>query len=130
MVVPAKILFFFVVFLVPLSLPGESWSGETGYSVLAGDEEQEWGGLIDLYQRRLSVHDGARCVFSPTCSAFYEQAASSYGVFWGLVMTLERLLYRDHRWAGGAYALSGNGERLLDPVWHNYILDTEEYFRK
>jgi putative component of membrane protein insertase Oxa1/YidC/SpoIIIJ protein YidD len=90
-------------------------------------ETGEWS-LISFYQNHLSIHDGARCLFVPTCSEFFRQAADRYGIFWGVLMTLERLLYREHRWALHRYPLSEDGQRHVDPVYCNFILDAEAYY--
>jgi putative component of membrane protein insertase Oxa1/YidC/SpoIIIJ protein YidD len=96
---------------------------------LLGVPAQESGDrpLITFYQNRLSIHDGARCLFVPTCSEFFRQAADRYGLFWGVIMTLERLLYREHRWSLNHYPLSEDGQRHIDPVYCNFILDAEAY---
>jgi len=85
--------------------------------------------LLGFYQRHLTIHDGARCLFFPTCSEFFRQAAERYGWFWGAIMTLERMLYREHRWSLSRYPPTGDGVRRVDPVYHNYIFDAEAYYR-
>jgi len=90
-------------------------------------ESGAWS-LLLLYQNHLSAYNGARCLFAPTCSEFFRRAADRYGIFWGTLMTLERMLYREHRWALHAYPLSEDGQRRADPVYRNYILDAEAYY--
>ena len=118
-----------VTLLLAMSLP---WAPSVrGPGPPAAVQQEEAGDrfLISLYQNRLSIHDGARCLFVPTCSEFFREAADRYGLFWGIVMTLERLLYREHRWSLNRYPLSEDGRRHVDPVFENFILDAESYGR-
>jgi len=48
-------------------------------------------GLIRLYQLFISSQDMPVCNFTKTCSRFGMEAIRKYGVFWGVLMTADRL---------------------------------------
>lgn len=48
-------------------------------------------GAIDFYRSTISPTSGARCGFSPSCSAFGRQAVKEYGPLQGVMMTADRL---------------------------------------
>lgn len=56
--------------------------------------------LIMVYQRIVSPYLGSRCRFHPTCSEYAYLAVEQYGVFYGILLTLRRLL-KCHRWYRG-----------------------------
>jgi len=121
-----------VVLLTPLMIllffqGGHAETADEVRQSVSPQESGEWS-LLLLYQNHLSAYDGARCLFAPTCSEFFRRAVDRYGILWGTLMTLERMLYREHRWALHAYPLSEDGERHVDPVYRNYILDAEAYY--
>lgn len=75
-------------------------------------------GLIRFFQQYISPIDGARCQFTPTCSAFGHQAIRQHGPGLGLLMTSDRLV-RCSDWADpSVYPHLTNG-RLSDPVAGN-----------
>jgi hypothetical protein len=51
--------------------------------------------LIHLYQLHVSPKQGSRCPAYPSCSSFALQSIERYGWFQGVLMTLERLYYRE-----------------------------------
>lgn len=85
--------------------------------------------LAALYQERLSVLDGARCMFHPTCSAFFREALRDHGPLWATLMVIDRLLYRENRASLYRYPETGVGERRSDPVRSNYIFAPADYLR-
>jgi len=85
--------------------------------------------LAALYQERLSVLDGARCMFHPTCSAFFREALRDHGPLWATLMVIDRLLYRENRASLYRYPETGGGERRSDPVHRNYIFAPADYLR-
>ena len=56
--------------------------------------------LITVYQKVVSPYLGMRCRFHPTCSEYAYLAVEQYGVFYGILLTLRRLL-KCHRWYRG-----------------------------
>jgi putative component of membrane protein insertase Oxa1/YidC/SpoIIIJ protein YidD len=115
-----------LIFLLSVSFA----SAESAYDVLVHpQEEKRTSPLIAFYQRSISSHDGPRCLFYPTCSAFYDQALKRYGLFWGTLMTLDRLLYREGPGSMKYYQFLSEKERYYDPVEHNYILEKAGYYR-
>jgi hypothetical protein len=48
-------------------------------------------GLIRVYQLFVSSQDMPVCNFTQTCSRFGMEAIQKYGVFWGVLMTADRL---------------------------------------
>ncbi|MFW6180285.1 MAG: membrane protein insertion efficiency factor YidD [Spirochaetota bacterium] len=85
--------------------------------------------LAALYQERLSALDGARCMFDPTCSAFFREALRAHGPLWATFMLIDRMLYRENRASLHRYPESGVGGRRADPVHRNYIFTPEDYVR-
>lgn len=47
--------------------------------------------LIKFYRKYISPMTGAKCRFTPTCSAYGLEAIEKYGVFKGGLMTLWRI---------------------------------------
>jgi putative component of membrane protein insertase Oxa1/YidC/SpoIIIJ protein YidD len=105
--------------------------GEDSYTALAVESEyqREVRPALNFYQQNVSIHDGATCRFHPTCSEFFRQATDRYGILWATLMTLERLLYREHGWDLRFYSPTEDGTRYADPVTRNFILDAKEYYR-
>jgi len=59
-------------------------------------------GLISLYQRVLSPLKGPTCRFRPTCSEYAAEAIERYGVMYGGLLTVKRLM-RCHPFSRGGY---------------------------
>jgi putative component of membrane protein insertase Oxa1/YidC/SpoIIIJ protein YidD len=121
---------FLAPYLLLFLLVGFSAPAENAYEVLVSEGgEKETYPLITLYQQVISRHDGPRCLFYPTCSEFCNQAFSQHGVFWGALMTLDRLFYRERPGSMKYYRLLDDEERYDDPVEHNYIFEKAGYYR-
>ncbi len=58
--------------------------------------------LVALYRRFLSPLLGDNCRYRPTCSAYTQEALTSYGVVRGGWMSLKRIS-RCHPWHDGGY---------------------------
>lgn len=80
-------------------------------------------GAIDFYRHTISPTSGARCGFSPSCSAFGRQAVNEYGPVQGVMMTADRLT-RCNFFKGPDqdYFFLPNG-LLFDPVTNNALSD-------
>ncbi len=59
-------------------------------------------GLIRLYQAFISPLLGARCRFTPTCSAYSLEAIKKYGPFKGGYLAMKRFL-SCHPWGKSGY---------------------------
>jgi putative membrane protein insertion efficiency factor len=100
--------------------PASPGSGEEGDVVSLPER------LVLLYQRRVSAHDGARCLFHPTCSEYYLQALDTYGFFRATLMFVDRILYRENAHAARYYPLRAESGRLFDPVLRGDRTDSRE----
>ena len=58
--------------------------------------------LIFLYRHTLSYFMGNQCRFTPTCSAYADEALRVHGAWTGLKLTVRRLM-RCHPWGGSGY---------------------------
>lgn len=80
---------------------------------------------LRFYQNEIHPLRGseARCPFYPTCSRFALESLSLYGAFWGALMTLDRLLIREHQDLEKNYETIdlGPDRRFFDPVVKNFI---------
>jgi putative membrane protein insertion efficiency factor len=72
-------------------------------------------GAIRFFQEYISPLDGARCQFSPTCSAYGHQAIHQRGPWLGVLMTTDRLMRCGYLSEPDTYPRLPNG-RLADPV--------------
>jgi putative membrane protein insertion efficiency factor len=78
-------------------------------------------GAIDLYRQTISPTSGARCGFSPSCSAFGRQAVKEYGPIQGVMMTADRLTRCNFfKEPDQNYFFLPNG-LLFDPVSENAL---------
>jgi putative membrane protein insertion efficiency factor len=58
--------------------------------------------LIRIYQVLISPWLGAKCRFSPTCSAYAIEAFQKHGIFRGFWLAVKRIS-RCHPWGGSGY---------------------------
>ncbi|MFB6457707.1 membrane protein insertion efficiency factor YidD [Chitinophaga sp. Hz27] len=58
--------------------------------------------LIKLYQWIISPWLGAKCRYTPSCSAYGLEALKKYGLFKGGFLTIKRIL-SCHPWGGHGY---------------------------
>jgi putative membrane protein insertion efficiency factor len=72
--------------------------------------------LVRVYRNVVSDRDGARCLFYPTCSAYYLDALEVYGFFPATLMLVDRVLYRENARAFEHYPVLKESGRLFDPV--------------
>lgn len=120
------LLFFSLVNVMPLI------AEETAYDVLVTEQYKEESGTekaIRFYQENISQHDGARCLYYPTCSAFYREAVKQYGFIWGSIMVVDRMVYREDPASMVHYDLMEERESYSDPVYHNYIFEPSDYYK-
>ena len=116
--------FFMAVGVIPVM------AEETAYDVLVTEPYNEESGIekaIRFYQENISQHDGARCLYYPTCSAFYREAVKQYGFIWGSIMVVDRMVYREDPASMRYYDLIDERGSYSDPVYHNYIFEESGY---
>jgi len=105
---------------------------DTAYDMLVTEpytEESVIQQAIRFYQEHISSHDGARCLYYPTCSAFYRQAVVEYGFFWGTIMIVDRMVYREDPASMKHYEYIEERGSYNDPVCHNYIFEPLDYYK-
>ena len=85
--------------------------------------------LVTIYQKHISPHDGPRCLFYPTCSEFYKTVLYNFGFFWGTLMIIDRLFYREGWSSVQYYEYIPEKKGYSDPVHHNYIFKSKDYYR-
>ena len=54
-------------------------------------------GLINFYQRNISIFTKRSCVFYPTCSEYAKEVINKYGIGKGAYLSLRRILHC-HPW--------------------------------
>ena len=59
-------------------------------------------GLVKFYQKYISSHTGAHCIYRPTCSQYALEALEKYGTIKGTYLACKRIL-RCHPFAKGGY---------------------------
>ena len=68
-----------------------------------------------------SQHDKERtCVFTPSCSQFSLDAIKNYGLFYGILMTSDRL-QRCNNFGIKYYHIDDKTGKFNDPVYHYYL---------
>lgn len=80
---------------------------------------------IKIYQKVISPAQGDICNFSPSCSNFAAESVKRYGVFWGTLMSADRLM-RCHPGAFNYYDTYYSGikdYKIYDPVENNFIFN-------
>ena len=58
--------------------------------------------IIKLYQIIISPLVGSNCRYQPTCSQYSVQALEQWGIFYGLFLSLKRIV-RCHPWGDSGY---------------------------
>jgi putative component of membrane protein insertase Oxa1/YidC/SpoIIIJ protein YidD len=125
------LVLLFSTILVVL-LPVIAAAEETAYDVLVGKNEEEDSAVdkaLRFYQENISSHDGARCLFYPTCSHFAAQAIKEYGLFQGVLMTIDRMVYREDPLSLQYYSYDEEKNRYQDPVHKSNIFNEKDYLK-
>ena len=60
---------------------------------------------VDLYRDHSESRTTDRCIFHVSCSHFLEQAVSEHGMLLGVVMFIDRNMYRENLQAYGMYQM-------------------------
>jgi putative component of membrane protein insertase Oxa1/YidC/SpoIIIJ protein YidD len=125
-------LVFLISMILTVFFPVITGAGETAYDVLVGKTEEEESvvdKVLRFYQENISSHDGARCLFYPTCSQFAGQTVKEYGLFLGMLMTIDRMVYREDPLSLQYYSYYEQMDRYHDPVHHSNILNEADYLK-
>lgn len=77
--------------------------------------------LLKFYQHNISSIDGKRCRMNPTCSTYSINAYKKNGIFFGTVLTFDRLLHEgnEYMFSKIIYDYKDNFYRVNDPVENN-----------
>jgi uncharacterized protein len=78
--------------------------------------------VIGFYRRAISPFTPAACRFTPTCSAYAEQAVRRYGAAKGGWLALRRLL-RCHPFGGSGFDPVPGEQRSADHENHDLSVD-------
>ena len=129
-----RITLFYVMVLITCLLPELSTAdSQTAFDVLVKSEsymeKKPVQKIVSFYQDYISPHDGAKCMFTPTCSQFYKEAHLRYGFFWSTIMTVDRLFFREGQGSMKHYKYLDTLGRYQDPIYHNYIFNRMDYYK-
>lgn len=104
--------------------PIDSVPGERELSSFASGQTNELKialmGLIRGYQLFISTQDMPVCNFTPSCSRFGMASFKKYGIFYGLLMTSDRL-QRCHGMGRRYYSIHPETGKSDDPIEHNFL---------
>jgi putative component of membrane protein insertase Oxa1/YidC/SpoIIIJ protein YidD len=79
-------------------------------------------GVIRLYQLFVSSQQNnlAVCIFTPSCSRFGSAAIKKYGIFYGILMTSDRL-QRCHGFGKKYYPIHSQTGKSYDPIEPHFL---------
>ncbi len=77
-------------------------------------------GLIRVYQKFLSTQDLSVCNFTPSCSRFAMASFKNYGIFYGILMTSDRL-QRCQAMGRKYYPVNPETGKCDDPIEPNFL---------
>ena len=77
--------------------------------------------MVTWYQRKISINNGPKCMFYPTCSEFFKEAVVKYGPIWAILMTVDRMFYRENNKSMKLYPYLESYERYYDPIKNHFI---------
>ena len=87
--------------------------------------------LIWYYKKNVSPKQGPRCPCFPSCSTFTLYSMKKYGFFWGLIMGIERIYFRENldiTYRIRYLTLEVNGkEKVYDPPEANFIFHKKDW---
>jgi len=76
--------------------------------------------FIKYYQSHISVRSVQRCPFQISCSNFSARAIKDYGLYWGILRTIDRYYYRENVSVFTNYTrlVDGSGRTVLDDDYY------------
>lgn len=85
-------------------------------------------GPVRFYQKYLSKMRVAHCPSYPSCSRFAIASFKKYGFFFGLLMTVDRMFYRENSsmYSYYPYIKVNGGYRFNDPPEANWLFSREQ----
>jgi len=99
----------------------QSYSGKTGKPENISEVKFLFLGLIKFYQIFISSQQSKQiCVFKPSCSHFGQEAIHKYGLFYGILMSSDRL-QRCNGFGIEYYKIDIESGKCLDSVDNYYI---------
>ncbi len=103
----------------------------SAYDVLVSKNHSEYKSdsifidMVKIYQDYISPLNGSRCMFYPTCSQFFIESLKKYGLLWSILMTTDRMFYRENSLSIKRYKYIIKYGRYYDPIEKNYIFKAE-----
>lgn len=132
-ILDVKLHILFLMFVILMEVHALADEGPSAYDILVlpyvNKGESFPLRLVRFYQKNISPHNGAKCLFYPTCSDFYKSALSRHGLLLGTVMFADRFFYREGIASMKHYHFMPERERYFDPVYHNYIFKKDQYYK-
>ncbi len=58
--------------------------------------------VVRIYRKTISPFLPPSCIYTPTCSAYAEEALRKHGAIRGMVLSIKRI-FRCHPWHSGGY---------------------------
>lgn len=58
--------------------------------------------IVRIYRKTISPFLPPSCIYTPTCSAYAEEALRRHGAIRGIVLSIKRII-RCHPWHSGGY---------------------------
>jgi hypothetical protein len=87
--------------------------------------------LIWFYKREVAPRQQRRCPFYPTCSTYTLYSMRKYGFFWGFLMGIERLYFREnptvYRRTHYHSCWHNGDEHAYDPPEANFIFGEKDW---
>jgi len=119
---PSLVLLLLILPAPPSQAAGTDWQpwdgrGHQPVQVEAGGTAFDQA--IRFFQRYISPVDGARCPMYPTCSAYARQALARHGPWFGILLTVDRLIHENDPGERRHPVLVGDRYRYLDPLEAN-----------
>lgn len=119
-------IIFFIIVLFSTFTKKAFTQQLSAYDILinSSKKHEEHNLLLDIvtwYQRKISPINGPRCMFYPTCSEFFKEAVIKYGSVYAILMTTDRMFYRENERSMRHYIHLKMYNRYFDPIENNNI---------
>jgi len=112
-----KIILFIFLFVTTGNILGQNTMHGPNKEVV-GDTvtEKKISWFKNFYSAYISPVDGDKCLMSPSCSVYAEQAISNYGLLLGFIMTTDRLTRCGNDLNNYSRLIINGREYFSDPV--------------